>query len=274
MTTTWPSRTITVRGVPIGVHRTGDGTRPPVVLVHGITDSGLCWSRLAHALEAEWDVIMVDARGHGSSGHPGRYTFREHVDDLSGVLRVLGLDRPVLVGHSMGGPHVAAVAAEHPGLVRAAVLVDPHWSSGPEDVAAYDLERWEADVRSDKGRTLTELVRIGARTNPAWREEDLTPWARAKQLVDPLVVRWLHSTTDLDAWPSIVSRIRCPGLLVTGDHLVDDNVSVTPDVARRAQRLWPQLSVAHIPGAGHSIHRDDFGAFRDALDTFLGQLSG
>jgi pimeloyl-ACP methyl ester carboxylesterase len=245
------------------------GEGPPLVLVHGITDSGLCWSRVARALEPHWNVIMVDGRGHGSSGHPGSYTFREHVADLTGVLAALDVGRPVLVGHSMGGPHAAAVAAADPSLVRALVLVDPHWSPGPEDPSAYDLESWESAVRSDTARSLDELLRMGQRAHPAWTAEDLEPWARAKQVVDPLVVHWLDSTADLDAWPRIVSRLRSPLLLVTGDPAVDGSVTVRSDTVALVSRLCNQLSVVHVPGAGHSIHRDRFESFIAALEEFL-----
>ncbi len=268
MSEAWQSEYVTVEGVELGVCRTGR-TNPPIVLVHGITDSGLCWTRLARALEARWDVIMVDARGHGQSAHPRSYSFAEHVRDLTGVLDALDLQEPVLVGHSMGGPHVAAVAAALPDRVRAVVLVDPHWSLNAEDPVVYDLPAWQAGIAADNRRSLQDLLDIGRKDNPAWAEEDLQPWARAKQVVDPKVPTWLHSTVDLDSWPMIVSRIRCPALLVTGDPSVDENVTVRPEGADKARLLCPTLTVAHIPGAGHSIHRDQYGPFLAAVTNFL-----
>ena len=64
--TQWRSGDIVANGIRIHYTRTG-GDGPPLVLVHGMADSGLCWSRVAHVLEAEYDLIMPDARSHGRS---------------------------------------------------------------------------------------------------------------------------------------------------------------------------------------------------------------
>lgn len=254
--------------VELRFHRTG-GDGPPVVLAHGITDSGLCWGRLARALESDYDAVMCDARGHGRSAHPGSYWFTEHVRDLLGVLEALDLQPCVLVGHSMGGPHVAAVAAARPELVRGVVLVDPHWPLEPEDPAGYDIDGWRARIAADNSRSLQELLAIGRRVNPNWAEEDLAPWARAKQTVDPAVPTWLLSSSDIDGWRDVVQRIRCPVLLITGDPGVDDDVTVRAEAAAQAQQLCASLTVAHVAAAGHSIHRDQFDAFLAALSDFL-----
>jgi pimeloyl-ACP methyl ester carboxylesterase len=69
---------------------------------------------------------MYDARGHGYSDKPdGPYDLATHVADLVGLIRALGLEKPVLMGHSMGGGTVALAAATHPDLARAVILEDP-----------------------------------------------------------------------------------------------------------------------------------------------------
>ena len=62
----WQSGFVDANGLRLHYTRTG-GDGPPVVLAHGVTDSGLCWARVAKALSPDFDVIMVDARGHGQS---------------------------------------------------------------------------------------------------------------------------------------------------------------------------------------------------------------
>ncbi|MCB0140765.1 MAG: alpha/beta fold hydrolase, partial [Caldilineaceae bacterium] len=81
----WSADDIMVNGVKIHVHRTG-GDKPPLVLCHGITDNGLCWTRAAGELEKQYDVIMVDARGHGLSDAPeGSYHADSHAADVVGL---------------------------------------------------------------------------------------------------------------------------------------------------------------------------------------------
>src|SRR5882672_8468662 len=65
----WFSGDIVANGLRIHYSRTG-GDKPALVLSHGATDSGLCWTRVARALEADYDVILPDARGHGLSDAP------------------------------------------------------------------------------------------------------------------------------------------------------------------------------------------------------------
>jgi N-formylmaleamate deformylase len=71
-----------VNGVRLHYTRTG-GKKPPVVLAHGFSDAGLCWTPVAQALEANYDLVMVDARGHGFSDAPATgYTLTEMASDL------------------------------------------------------------------------------------------------------------------------------------------------------------------------------------------------
>ena len=71
VTEAWQAGDIVANGIRLHYTRTG-GAKPPLVLAHGVTDDGLCWSRLAEALAPSFDVVMVDARGHGRSQAPHR----------------------------------------------------------------------------------------------------------------------------------------------------------------------------------------------------------
>ena len=66
----WQSAYLEANGLRLHYTRTG-GDKPPVVLAHGFSDDGLCWTPVAEQLAAAYDVIMVDARGHGCSEVPG-----------------------------------------------------------------------------------------------------------------------------------------------------------------------------------------------------------
>ncbi|MCA6319719.1 alpha/beta fold hydrolase, partial [Phenylobacterium sp.] len=66
----WIPGEVAVSGGQLAYHRTG-GDGPPLVLSHGLTDNGLCWTRLAEALAPDFDIIMLDARGHGASSRVG-----------------------------------------------------------------------------------------------------------------------------------------------------------------------------------------------------------
>src|ERR1700753_3551613 len=99
MTTRWWSGVCRSNGIEIHYLRTG-GQKPPVVLLHGLTGSGACWTSVAHAL-GQYDVVMPDARGHGkSSAAPDGYSYTDFAADVVGLINGLALNAPVLVGHS------------------------------------------------------------------------------------------------------------------------------------------------------------------------------
>ena len=121
-----PARThdAAVTGGTLRVLSWGAGPRP-VIAVHGITGNASCWQPVARALPDECTLYAVDLRGRGhSAALPGPYGFGQHVADLRAAVLALGLDRPVLVGHSLGA-YVALLAADaDPGMFSRLVLVD------------------------------------------------------------------------------------------------------------------------------------------------------
>jgi N-formylmaleamate deformylase len=111
-------------GARLNYYRTGHGEKRPIVLVHGFSDNGLCWTPVARALEAEYDVIMPDMRSHGLSD---RFQPGETVDmaaDVAELIRGLGLERPIVAGHSMGGGVSYHLTVRYPELVSALILED------------------------------------------------------------------------------------------------------------------------------------------------------
>lgn len=108
-------------GTPISFSESGAG--PPLVLVHGITESRHAWDPVIPTLEEHWRVVAVDLRGHGESGRQAPYDPLTMATDVRDVVKSLGLDPPLMVGHSLGGVVVSAYGgAGYPS--RAIVNVD------------------------------------------------------------------------------------------------------------------------------------------------------
>ena len=106
----WAEGDIEAGNARVHYYRTGLGEQPPVVLAHGFSDNGLCWRRMAQALEADFDVVMVDARNHGRST-TAAVGVSKMADDLAAVVVGLALQRPTVVGHSIGAATAAEMAA-------------------------------------------------------------------------------------------------------------------------------------------------------------------
>lgn len=105
-------------GTSIGWSRTGSGD--PVVLVHGITESAAAFDPVTERLASTNEVITLDLRGHGESGRSGAYDLAAIASDVVAVIAAAGVDRPHLVGHSLGGAVVTAAGA----LLDVASVVD------------------------------------------------------------------------------------------------------------------------------------------------------
>ncbi len=98
------------------------GNGDPVVLMHGITESAATWDPIVQRLAPNHHVITMDLRGHGESGTAERYDLEAMAGDVVAVAMAAGLERPKLVGHSLGGAVVTAVGAAFP--VESVVNVD------------------------------------------------------------------------------------------------------------------------------------------------------
>lgn len=100
-------------GTRIAYETTGSGRdgATPVVLVHGITERAETWAPLIDPLAATRPVVTLDLRGHGESGTAPRYDLEAMAGDVIAVANALGLGRPHLVGHSLGGAVVSAAGA-------------------------------------------------------------------------------------------------------------------------------------------------------------------
>jgi N-formylmaleamate deformylase len=268
----WFSGDIIANGIKIHYYRTG-GDKPPLVLSHGNSDNGLCWTRVAQVLEKDYDVIMPDARGHGFSDAPeAAYSTLDRAADLAGLIQVLGLEKPGVMGHSMGARTTATVAADYPGLVRCAILEDPSWGGrlsglSPEERSTRAEER-RASMLERKAQTREEVMAFGREQNPAWAEVEFGPWADSKLQVSPNILALFQLPPD--DWTQIVPNITCPTLLVTADPELGS--IMTAEVAKTAASMNSHIQVVHISGAGHNIRREQFGQFVRAVTGFLGNM--
>lgn len=104
----------------------GDGTRPPVLALHGLRSYAHTWDTVANALAGDHLVVAPDFRGRGDSDwDPERdYFTGAYVSDVEALVDHLGLDRFAVIGHSMGGSVGYAYAARHPDRVSKLVVED------------------------------------------------------------------------------------------------------------------------------------------------------
>ncbi len=268
----WSEGDVEANGITLHYLRTGDGTKPPLILSHGFTDNGLCWAPVARALESDYDVIMYDARGHGLSDAPETgYTTEDRADDLAGLVKALGLDKPAVLGHSMGGSTAAAAGAKYPELFGKLLLEDPGWHEPDSDRVEMteaerlaSVERRRAEMVERKHLSRETLMAFCRKHSPTWSEAEIGPWAIAKQQLSPSIVNVVHGKPR--SWREDVKALASPTLLIIADN--KKGGIVTPEMAEEAQALNDLVEVVSID-AGHSVRREAFGAYMEAVQAFL-----
>lgn len=257
----WTSGAVEVTGGRLAYRRTG-GDGPVVLLSHGLTDNGLCWFRLARALTPDFDLIMLDARGHGESS---RIPLSGHdpARDIAEAAAQLDLHRPVVMGHSVGGRATADYANAHPDRVSKVILEDPVFLP-PTDPSALEKRRarFREQVEGFRAMSQPELIAMGKATSPGWHDDDFPAWAAAKPLVDPEAFPVYSG-----AWQDGIGRITAPTLLIRGEAALGG--LVTPQIAAEAATINPNIRSVEIPGAGHNIRRENFEAYLAAVRAFL-----
>jgi len=267
----WQSGFADANGLRLHYTRTG-GDKPPVVLAHGVTDSGLCWTPVAKALAADYDVIMVDARGHGKSEETADgYDPASQAGDLMGLIAALELERPAVLGHSMGAATALVLAGTYPDVPGSILLEDPPswWTDWNETQDADDrAAQMRATAMARKQMTRADLIAEQRELFPTWSDDELEPWADAKQALSLNVLSVYDRSNPRSVdWPATMRRLTCPALLITADPALGS--IVTDETAAELQALMPQLEVVNIPDAGHSIRRDQFDRYVEVVRGFL-----
>lgn len=234
--------------------RRGDGH--PLVLVHGISDDGFAWMPLLPLLSPDWDVVMVDLRGHGRSADPeSGWTIRTMAEEIACLISKLALKKPRIAGHSLGGAVTLALASYYPDIPKSIFLEDPIpiWNATPEAMAASGkgIALWLSSVKR-KTRAELEAEVSGYGT---WDAAEFDAWIDSKHRMSPRVIAMV---TSVDFSPKdfdrVVTAVKCPVFLLTSD--VKLGALVRDEDLRALESLVPDVKARRLSGIGHCIRRE------------------
>jgi non-heme chloroperoxidase len=266
------ARAVTLAGgLTLSCEVRGDGgSRPPLVLLPGPTDSWLSYRPVLDLLPSSARAVAVTQRGHGDSDKPATgYGVEDFAGDVPLLLDALAIEEAVLVGHSGSCLVARCVAIQH-----------------PDRIAGLVLESSPLTLRGDPG-----LIQFVGSVVSGLRDPIDADFARgvvtdtssptlAPELVDRLVSEvlavpaavWRETFAallhydDLEALPSI----DCPALLLWGDG----DTSVSSDAQEELLRRLPNASLVVHRGAGHTPRWEDPARVAADLVGFLERLSG
>jgi pimeloyl-ACP methyl ester carboxylesterase len=228
-------------GVKLFFQEAGSGT-PPLLLVHGWTcDHTYLAPQLEYFRDAH-RVVAVDLRGHGQSDKPQQdYTMAGFADDLVWLCGRLKIEKPVVIGHSMGGVITLALAARAPQLPSAIVTVDSPILPLP---AVASNVRLLLDALRGPGyrqaqRDFVSNMLFIATDDPARKQKILDQMSSAPQHVMASAFENIF-TFDHEA---AAAACKVPWLMLYPGH-------VTTDLAR-LHTLCPHVTTGQTVGAGH-----------------------
>jgi len=237
------SASLTLWPMKLHVQEWGSGDRV-AVLIHGITGDSSSWHRFGPDLAARgYRVLAPDLRGHGLSPR-GDYSPEAWADD---VLESVPAEPELALGHSLGGLTLA-LAVERLRPARA-IYEDPAWLVPPDRAGQA-----AGGFTVQKGWGRPEVVQA----YPRWPAGDIEVKLASLERWDP------DTTLSLGGgWDHVPDRAVVPSLL----QLADPSELVPPPMAERLRQAG--FEVRAVPGAGHSIHRDDYDGFVRSLEGWL-----
>jgi pimeloyl-ACP methyl ester carboxylesterase len=248
---------------PAGTLNVDDGGSGgiPVVFIHSSGGNTTHWSVQLEHLRKTRRAMALDLRGHGLSQSPkdGDYRLVSQAGDIDAVVTKAGIERFVLVGHSMGGSVAIVYAGLHPDRVAGLLIVD---SGGdprqfPEEQKQQIISMMESDAYANVTETYWKQLLIGSAPGVAERVmKDM------RRMPKEMVLSQVRELFWFDPLPAL-SRYHGPKLSV---------VTPSNDTKYSLHRLLPDFPHVIVTGTGHWLHLDKPDEFNRILDEFLGNV--
>ena len=237
------------------------GSGPPLVVLHGLFGSGSNWRGVARALGDSHTVHCVDLRNHGASPWADSMGYAAMADDVLQLIDRLGLKRPAVMGHSMGGKTAMALALRHPQRIGPLIVVDVAPISYADTLTPFAEAMRSVDVAAAASR-----AEVQRRLQQSVPDRDVVTF-----LMQNLVARNDHfdwrlnlpgisgAMSELCAFPSDLLGLcyESPTTVIAGaqsNYVADrQGASFAP--------MFGDVEIDVVENAGHWVHADQPAAF-------------
>ena len=271
-------RIVEVDGLRMHYLDWGNPDKPTVVLLHGLRGHAHSWDDVSTALSPDFHVLALDQRGRGLTdwAKDGDYGIDAFVGDLAGFCRVVGLEKFILMGHSMGARNAMAFADKHAHRLEKLVLSEFGPQINPKGGQRIAKELIDVPEEFD---TLDDAIAYMTRFNryasaPVMHRRELYA---SKELPNGKI-GWRYDIEIRqqfredrrppmkEVW-SVIPNISCPTLIVRGTE-----TDILPlEVAERMVQVMPKARLVHVERAGHMLMEDNPERFTQVVREFLAQ---
>jgi N-formylmaleamate deformylase len=236
----------------------------PLLVIPGITSPAITWEFVSEQLAVDFQVYAIDVRGRGLSGRggSGRYSLCDYAADVAGLIEGLALDRPIVLGHSMGARIATALAALHPGIHGPLVVVDPPLTGPGRSPYPFPLELYVDQLRAAGAGATADEIRPFF---PTWPERELRIRAGWLATCDETAVVETYENFHTEDFFAYWVDTPPPVLFLYGL----DSPVVPVDALDEVRGTNPAARVAGVPGAGHMVPWDNLDGFLAETRSFL-----
>lgn len=245
------------------------GSGKTLFILHGLFGSSDNWQTLGKKFAETFTVYLIDQRNHGHSPHSPVFNYSVMSEDLLELMNDEGLDKVMLLGHSMGGKTALQLAVTHPERVEKMVIVDigPKKYPVTNQFVVDALDKFDPQNLSSRKEAeeilSREIADIGTRQfllkNLYWDDNQKLQWRFDFQSIKNNI-KVVGETTPMPASP-----IPIPVMFLKGEK----SDYIFPSDIKLMQTMFPNSKLAVIPGAGHWVHADQPQAFYEKVFEFL-----
>ncbi|XP_076281208.1 sn-1-specific diacylglycerol lipase ABHD11 [Lasioglossum baleicum] len=254
-------------------------SKHPIIIMHGLFGSKNNWNMLSKSIHQQTDrkVITIDARNHGDSPHSSDMTYHDMAEDIVHLMKDLGFEKAILLGHSMGGSTMMYVALHYPELVEKLVVVDMSpVRASPQLWEIGKLLKIMSNVKLSASPTLTKTRRMA--------EEQLAENIKSVPLRQFLIMniveadigkyKWRinlpvleqYFATQIAVFPRVESRdFKGPTLFIGG--ALSDFIKLEDH--NDIKKLFPSAEFLYISGASHWVHTEKPADFMKIAVDFI-----
>lgn len=242
-----------------------DGKGIPILCIHGLTANSRFWDCLAAALTPQHKVIAMDIRGRGLSEKPSTgYSIERHCKDILALMDDQGLQRPVLMGHSLGAFISLVFATKHPQKVSRLILVD-----GGGKLSETQMDRVFTGIKPSLDRLGQVFPTFDAYISQMKQAPFLQPWnsymetyfryeveeveGGVRSRVHPKHIEEETNNLRKEDSTQFYSKVTCPTLILraTKGMLAEDDLVLPEDVANRMVKEIPHAALVELEGVNH-----------------------
>ena len=262
--------------MPIAVYKQGNifyeekGSGEPLIFIHGVGLDHTMWNQQIDSLSDSFRVIVYDMLGHGGSEHPpGPYSITQYVEQLSGLMDTLQIEKTHLVGFSMGGMVAQAFALTYKNKLKTVTIMNAVANRTDEQRKGI-LARVEEVRENGPLSTIEPAIQRWFNSTFIQSQEDVVNQVRKRlQTNNPasyLAAYTLFATADAEVWPKL-QNIETPAFIITAENDIGSN----PEMARLMHEQIKGSDIKIIPDMKHMLPIEGASIINQELRQFIGK---